>query len=83
MIKKYGWNSLARLQIILFPIRKAAGKSEFIKMKVDDVQYSFLVGQKMPSFTYLPSSMEIFQRLIIRAAFAKGVWEFKLKKSHY
>ena len=58
---------------------------KFISLKIPDsnnkLAYSVMLGDLLPTFYYIPSSMEIIHRLVLRAATAKDIQEFQLKKS--
>ncbi len=69
---------------MLFPVKQAtAGVSEMMKMKVPGTkfEYSILIGEKLPNFTFVPSSFEIIQRLILKAAFVNSLEDLSLYKS--
>ena len=66
---------------MLFPIKQATeGVSEMVKMKVSGTKFEYLVliGEKLPNFTFVPSSFEIIQRLILKAAFVNSLEDLNL-----
>jgi len=46
-----------------------------LRMKVPGTKYEYniLIGEKLPSFTFVPQSFEIIARLILKAAFVEGL----------
>jgi len=53
---KYGWNSLERITSMLDPIEFVEEDSRFIKLKVPDTNFCYLIfiGKSLPNFTFLP-----------------------------
>jgi hypothetical protein len=51
-----------------------------VTLKVPEQKYSYTitVGDKLPMFTFMPTSAEIYHRLILRATLAKSIDDFKL-----
>ena len=80
------WNNLSRIASLQFPIKgPVTGKSKILKLKVPDTDfvYEIHIGATMPIFTYIPTSAEIFHRLILRAALADtNASEFNLALSN-
>lgn len=56
---------------------------KLIVMKVPDAKFSYTIsiGEKLPMFTYVPQSVEIYHRLILRATLSKSIDDFTLKLS--
>lgn len=54
-----------------------------LKLKVPNAghEYNILVGEKLPMFTFVPKSLEVLHRLILKAAFVESIQELKLDKS--
>jgi len=46
-----------------------------LRLKVPGTKYEYniLIGEKLPSFTFVPQSFEIIARLILKAAFVEGL----------
>lgn len=84
------WNSLSRVAGLMFPIdlqameQDPAKKNKVVRLQVPNSKHQYLlfIDEKLPSFTYMPRSFEIFHRLILRAAMAISLEEFKLHKSN-
>jgi len=78
------WNSLSRIVHLEFPLVGPGRTGRIVKQKVPDKDfwYDINIGLKMPSFTYLPLSYEIFHRLVLKAALATDISEFNLTLSN-
>ena len=49
--------------------------------KVEVLSYVMRIGEKMPLFSFWPRGREIIHRLIMRAAMAESVEEFRLYRT--
>jgi len=78
------WNSLKRIVRLIFPLVGPGKTGRIVKQKVPDKEffYDINISKKMPSFTYLPLTYEVFHRLVLRAALATDLSEFKLSLSN-
>jgi hypothetical protein len=47
----------------------------------EEDEYTFYLTDKLPSYTFMPSSLEIIHRLILKAASVESVYELFLTKS--
>jgi hypothetical protein len=59
---KHGWNSLERLQLLMFPIKFVTKEvNQRLELKVPGTKFSYKIhiGPYLPFFTYLPTSIEI------------------------
>jgi hypothetical protein len=81
IVKQDDWNSHARVTSLLFPAIKPSKFQKKITMKINNDVYHFHLGRKQPSFVFITSASEIYQRLALRAAMAEGLEEFNLELS--
>ena len=84
------WNKQERIAEMLCCVNKivkgtAMEKNHLHKIKVNCndkmVTYEILTSLEMPKYVFLPTSMEIYHRLILRASQVDDVSELKLEKS--
>lgn len=85
------WNKHERIVEMLACVNKivkgtAMEKNNLHKIKVNlndkMITYEILTGQELPKYVFLPTSMEIYHRLILRASQVDDVSELKLEKSN-
>jgi len=74
------WDNYTRILNMLFPIIEKNEHQSYYSLNVARYEYIFSIGKEMPSPIFF-SSVEILQRLIIRAALADGKKEFILLRS--
>ena len=85
------WNALTRL-VTMFqaglegnPMLAAFRKKGQIEVKVPvpgkNFTYSFSIGTQIPSFTFIPSKIELFQRLVTRGALKNNLDHYTLHES--
>lgn len=81
------WNSFGRICDLMDPLVKATRGTDrersISKLRVPgrDLKYEVVIGYDLPSFIFVPTSMEVFQRLVMRAALVEDLNELDLTKS--
>ena len=82
------WNKLDRITSMMFPKLIKSEYDTFMTeetnyqiftQKVNGNNYKFEITQAMPIFTPIPMSIEIFQRIILRATLCNSVVEFSFQ----
>jgi len=73
------WNNLERLSQLMVP-KTLLKNARYHKLSVPNTKFHYTIslGNNQPEFHYMPSSIEIIQRLILRGAFAYGIHDFDL-----
>ena len=49
---------------------------------MDGIRYQIFIGDRIPQFSYLCRGMEIYNRLVMRAANLESLDELKMEKSN-
>ena len=74
---KTNWNDPNRIVSMLYPLPG----TEKLQVLDQPFKYDIHLGKTLPSFVYMPTSMEIVWRLVLKAA-ASSLSDFRLEHSN-